>query len=550
MQLLNETIFHNWKVKRIIGAGNFGTVYEIEREEFGRIYRAAAKVISIPKEPGEVQELLREGMTEENVKTYYRSMVEKIISECELMERLKGDSHIVSYEDHYVEEMENGMRWTIYIRMELLKPLVSYITDGENILEEKEVVKLGMDICRGLESCQKFNVVHRDIKLENIFVSDTGHYKLGDFGISKVMKQRIDRTVVPKGTRLYMAPEILNGGKYDATVDIYSLGLVLFRLMNNNRAPFLPSYPETICVKDKERALRRRLGGEEIPKPCNADEHFGAVIQKACSFRPENRYRTPGDMRRDLAELWENREFFSENSRAGVFSPDKSMETENASATFCVHKEIGVHNLIMKKEIRKRTRIYRNRHKNFGGRGVAVFLVLAVTGCFWLLEDFRGLLPGENSQSIARFFKDWEGSAALYMEKGAVLNRSGKVYHEDSGAGFMCFQIVKREKTLIEQGIKEHWLEVPWVCGLAEKEAIATLTRSGFDIDNIEISYEYNGDVEAGDVIIQSIEKDLEDFKTSRIAISVSLGDKPKPPVAKKSTKEEEDSGWTWKAID
>ena len=50
---INDTIFHNWKIKKILGEGSFGVVYEIEREEFGRKYRAAAKVISIPKNQSE-----------------------------------------------------------------------------------------------------------------------------------------------------------------------------------------------------------------------------------------------------------------------------------------------------------------------------------------------------------------------------------------------------------------------------------------------------------------------------------------------------------------
>ncbi|MBD8973630.1 MAG: serine/threonine protein kinase, partial [Clostridiales bacterium] len=238
---MNDTLFHDWKIKREIGEGSFGTVYEIERQEASRYYRAAAKVISIPKSRHEYMEMLDEEASEENVTAYYKSLVDDVIEECDLMERMKGDSHIVSYEDHRVIQEQDGIGWTIQIRMELLKPLAKYL--GEREIRVSDIIQLGIDICQGLETCQKFNVIHRDIKPENIFISDTGNYKLGDFGVSKVLG-RSELAVSKKGTQMYMAPEVYRGEQYDATVDIYSLGLVLYKLMNNNRFPFLPPAPE------------------------------------------------------------------------------------------------------------------------------------------------------------------------------------------------------------------------------------------------------------------------------------------------------------------
>ena len=74
-------------------------------------------------------------------------------------------------------EREGETVWDIYIRMELLTPLNSFLS--EHKLTEKEVVKLGSDICTTLEICAKRNVIHRDIKPENIFVNSFGDFKLG-----------------------------------------------------------------------------------------------------------------------------------------------------------------------------------------------------------------------------------------------------------------------------------------------------------------------------------------------------------------------------------
>ena len=331
---MNDTLFHDWKIKREIGEGSFGTVYEIERQEASRYYRAAAKVISIPKSRHEYMEMLDEEASEENVTAYYKSLVDDVIEECDLMERMKGDSHIVSYEDHRVIQEQDGIGWTIQIRMELLKPLAKYL--GEREILVRDIIQLGIDICQGLETCQKFNVIHRDIKPENIFISDTGNYKLGDFGVSKVLG-RSELAVSKKGTQMYMAPEVYRGEQYDATVDIYSLGLVLYKLMNNNRFPFLPPAPELIRYQDKERALQKRLSGENLPYPCNAGKHFGSAILRACSFRASDRYQTPRQMRIELERLLENEEAQYSIRR----NPEDQKNGEKMNLSAGIHK--GVH---------------------------------------------------------------------------------------------------------------------------------------------------------------------------------------------------------------
>lgn len=101
------------------------------------------------------------------------------------MSKLRGNSNIVSYEDHNVIEKQDGeFGWDIFIRMELLTPIVQYFTD--NAPTQQDIIKLGIDICKALEVCGKYNIIHRDIKPSNIFVSDVGEFKLGDFGVASV----------------------------------------------------------------------------------------------------------------------------------------------------------------------------------------------------------------------------------------------------------------------------------------------------------------------------------------------------------------------------
>ena len=181
-------VFGNWTVHHRLGEGSFGQVFELRREDFGETYRAALKVISVPQSPAEVQAALEEGMTREQAERYFYGVVEDVVREFAIMAKLKGTANVVGYEDHEVVRHPEGIGWDILIRMELLTPLLPYAY--AHPFARRDVIRLGIDVCKALELCQKYNVIHRDVKPENIFVSENGDFKLGDFGIART----IDRT--------------------------------------------------------------------------------------------------------------------------------------------------------------------------------------------------------------------------------------------------------------------------------------------------------------------------------------------------------------------
>ncbi len=298
-----EPFWGVWKIRRLIGEGSFGKVFEIEREDFGRTYRAALKAITIPQSQSELKSVLADGMDLNSATNYYKSFVEEVVEEFALMAGLKGNSNIVSYEDHMVIEHKEGVGWDILIRMELLTPLLDY-TSGKGPMGRGDIIHLGMDICKALEYCRKMNIIHRDIKPENIFISQGGDYKLGDFGIARTV-EKTTSGLSRKGTYVYMAPEVYKGEEYGPSVDIYSLGIVLYRLLNQNRAPFFPDYPKPITHSDRENAIARRISGQDIPMPCDARDALGEVVLKACAYAPKDRYATPEEMRLDLQRVLE-----------------------------------------------------------------------------------------------------------------------------------------------------------------------------------------------------------------------------------------------------
>ena len=296
-----KQIWPEWQIEgRPLGKGSFGVVYKAVRRDHGVESYAAIKVVSIPTDPSEVDSLRSEGLDMNATRTYLQGIVNDFVSEIQLMESLKGVQNIVSVEDYKVVEKTGEIGWDIYIRMELLTSFNAYICDKK--LTEKDVIKLGCDICTALEICAKKNIIHRDIKPENIFINDFGDFKLGDFGIARKL-ENMTGGLSQKGTFNYMAPEVANSSEYDARVDTYSLGIVLYRLLNGNRLPFLDAEKQLLNPNERRNAVDRRLRGEALPTPCDASPAMADLILRACAYDPNMRFTSATEMKQALMSV-------------------------------------------------------------------------------------------------------------------------------------------------------------------------------------------------------------------------------------------------------
>ncbi len=285
MDFAKKVLAANWPEWEIvgdaeIGKGSYGKVYKIKREYIGnREQFAALKIIRFPDATD-------------------KSHIDEMVEEIELMTELKGNTNIVSYEDHKVIEDEDDSGCTILLRMELLTPFSEYIKTKE--LDTQEVVRLGIDICKALEVCQKKKIIHRDIKPQNIFVSEDGDFKLGDFGSARSLDMTQDVMTIA-GSWPYMAPEVVKFEPYGKKADIYSLGTVLYELLNNGCKPHYPSQKPT--AKEAEAALQKKLTGEKLSPPCNADNTLSEIVMKACEFDSKKRFSSATEMKEEL-EKW------------------------------------------------------------------------------------------------------------------------------------------------------------------------------------------------------------------------------------------------------
>ena len=289
-------VWPEWHVAGRLGSGAFGDVFQIYRDNFGIRVDSALKVIQMSSTDSTV--ILP--MNKDDQERVKDDIPDPLRSEIQIMEALRGAPNIVTIEDFYFRR--EGLTCSLFVRMELLTSLQEILQGppGQHSLSSiPEIIKLGRDICKALIYCENKEIIHRDIKPENLFVDEFGEYKVGDFGASKRMDTvHVARTMTGIGTLSYMAPEVFRGQSYNNTVDIYALGLVLYRLLNNGRMPFLPA-DGSYTMRDIDSANYKRLHGTPLPALTGktvggepVSDWLDTAVRKACAVDPADRYQT------------------------------------------------------------------------------------------------------------------------------------------------------------------------------------------------------------------------------------------------------------------
>ena len=325
--MIGRTIL-GYQVDEEIGSGGFGTVYKVSKTNPAGTYIRALKHITLPTKKQYASVLNSMGGDYTKADGYFANILNDIVSEINILSTLSesGIQNIVRYYENDIIETESPKSYDIYILMEFLTPFTDYIE--EKTFTVSDVIGLGKDILKALAVCHEKNIIHRDIKDDNIFVSSEGVYKLGDFGVSKVLKDK-SRAESVKGTPNFIAPEVYFGKeKYDNTVDLYSLGIVLYKLLNMARNPFLPKYPEAYNSLDEDNAFEARMTGQVPPLPCCAENALGEAILKAIMPR-RDRYNSAAEF---LQALEEAQRTLSEEELSAKLGIGASQKLRSASS--------------------------------------------------------------------------------------------------------------------------------------------------------------------------------------------------------------------------
>ena len=367
------------------------------------------------------------------------------------MAEFKGISNIVNCDDVQFFPKKQGAGWDILIKMELLTPLGKVLDQN---FDEEQVVRLGIDICNALTLCKSKNIVHSDIMQQNILVSNYGQYKLADFGIAKIAEKTSCGTKT--GTYNYMAPEVYNNQPYGSAADIYSLGMVLYWMLNERRTPFLILPPQTPTWDEMENALRRRFQGEPLPAPMHGSEKLKEIVLKACAYRPEDRYTDAEQMCADLKKIL-------------VQEDSKTIEvSQMAEFSEAFEENVETDCLGCKSQVENSDGKVTKSAKSGGKKGIFIILVLCtvigIVGMIGILakavivDDIVASKNEENYQEENTALKDGSGNDGGLTEESQIDINIGDIYvfgtyeqdnDQSNGTEDIEWQVLEKDDTKI-----------------------------------------------------------------------------------------------------
>ncbi|MFC5996141.1 Stk1 family PASTA domain-containing Ser/Thr kinase [Pseudonocardia hispaniensis] len=186
--------------------------------------------------------------------------------------------------------------------------IVMEYVDGQTLREivktqgpmtQQRVIEVMADVCAALDFSHRHNIIHRDVKPANIMINHAGAVKVMDFGIARALGegQNVTQTAAVIGTAQYLSPEQARGEAVDARSDVYAAGCVLFELLTGE-PPFTGDSPVAVAYQHvREDPKRPSELNPQIPA------ELDAVVLKALSKNPANRYQSAAEMRSDLLRV-------------------------------------------------------------------------------------------------------------------------------------------------------------------------------------------------------------------------------------------------------
>ena len=291
MGMVGEVVAERYELEELVGTGGMSSVYRARDQQLDR--NVALKILHE-----------RHLEDEEHVERFRR--------EARAVARL-SHPNIVTVIDR--GESEDGSQFIVFelVDGENLKELI----EREGPLSVDEALRLAIGVARGLAFAHAAGLIHRDVKPQNVMISDDGRPQVTDFGIARSLdiERGVTQTGTVLGTSNYIAPEQASGEHVDACSDIYSLGVVLFELLTGT-LPFEGENFVAIAMRHiNEPAPDVRAIRPEIPP------RVAAAVDRALQKDPRRRFKSMDEFASEL-------EAARKDAKNGVVDTAKTVVTK------------------------------------------------------------------------------------------------------------------------------------------------------------------------------------------------------------------------------
>lgn len=532
---LGTMLSGRYEVLKRVGSGGMADVYMAKDHKLNR--NVAVKVLK--SEYVEDEKFLK-----------------KFETEAQAVARL-SHPNIVNIYDVGIEDGIN------YIVMELAEgiTLKEYIRK-KGYLSPKETVEISTQIASAISHAHKNHIIHRDIKPQNILVSDTGIIKVTDFGIAKATSSNtVTSTATAMGSVHYISPEQAKGRFCDEKSDIYSLGITMYEMVTGH-VPFDHENGVTIALM--------HLQNEITPPSQIRDgipDSLEKIILKCTMKKPEERYQTADDLIADLRLVFEDTSggyvgvvpaiddsptiMIDQNELTQrINTPKKDQkiqqeeplkdEEQNAYLDEDDEEESGMNSKIEKLVIVLAAVV---------GAIILISIIVFVVKSSGVFKSGKsttttsiGTTAESNDTESKKYTVDnyigMSLSAAREKIDGKFKIKVEEEYSADYAKGLVIRQDpesdteLEESKTLtlvVSKGTRtEDKVSVPEVVGKMESSAKSELEAAGL---KVSVKTKYSTDVAKGKVISQSPGSGNQVTKNSTVVITVSQGEKPETMV-------------------
>ena len=437
-----------------------------------------------------------------------------------------------------------------YIIMELIegKTLKKCIKEKKFFLEN-EVIDISLQIAEALKHAHANNIVHRDIKPQNIMINDEGKIKVTDFGIARTASQNtVQCEKEMMGSVHYSSPEQAKGRLTDEKSDLYSLGIVMYE-MATGILPFEGESPITVAYKQIKEAVNFP---EKLDN--NISNGLRNVILKAVQKDQSLRYQSAIEIISDLNKLKYNSDFKTEfkdlNESPTMIIPkvnivekeDDTDETMFQTQKIVIGKENNINfnedafeyafesEVEDMKKIKKKSKKSNSRVLSAILSVIAILLALAVV-LFFSIRYFNDNLKVKEIEVPNVIEMEYNKAEELLLEKGIQMVIDAEIYDVDNEKGIILDQNPKEGMHIKSGSVRvvlskgAEMVFIPNLSGSTTNETRVTLEELGLKLGEVERVY---SDKEIGEVVNQAPESGVEVVKGTKIDILISKGKEKK----------------------